>query len=672
MPNKNPFPSLFQPLDLGHITLKNRVIMGSMHTGLEEAKGGFDRLATFYGERAKNNVAMIVTGGIAPSRRGWLVPFGVKMTSNQDVEKHRIITETVHNNGGLICMQILHAGRYGYHPLVVAPSAIKSPISKFKPKALSDSGVKTVIKDFVKSAKLAKKAGYDGVEIMGSEGYLINQFLVEHTNKRTDQWGGTYENRSKLAIEIVKQTREAVGSNFIIIFRISLLDFVKDGSSWGEVISLAKNIEKAGASILNSGIGWHEARIPTIATSVPRKGFAWATESLKKEISIPVITSNRINSPETAEEILSQGQADLISMARPFLADPELISKSQNNKANEINTCIACNQACLDKIFKQEVATCLVNPRAGNETKYKVNRTKNKKKIAIIGAGPSGLITALTLAQRGHDVHLFDRANKIGGQFNMAKKIPGKDEFHETIRYYETMLPKHGVNLQLNQTATENQLMEENFDEIIFATGVIPRKINLEGIDHPKVLSYIEVIKEEKSVGKSVAIIGAGGIGFDTAEFLLDDNNSISFFEKWGIDTTLTHRGGLIPNPVKHKPIREIFLLQRSDKKIGSNLGKTTGWIHRMELKKNKVEFINKVAYKKIGDEGLHIEIDGKPRLLKVDNIIVCAGQVQENSLYQSMQGKHQNTHIIGGAKEAGELDAERAFRQGYELGLRL
>jgi len=647
--------------------------MGSMHTGLEETKGGFSRLAAFYAERAKNDVALIVTGGIAPSRRGWLVPFGVKMTNKKEVSEHREITSAIHQHGGLICMQILHAGRYAYHPFCVAPSAIKSPISKFKPKALSSSGVRGVIKDFVNAAKLAQEAGYDGVEIMGSEGYLINEFIAARTNHRDDEWGGSYENRIRFPIEIVKRTRDLVGENFIIIYRLSMLDLVEGGSSLEEVIHLAKEIEKAGATIINTGIGWHEARIPTIATKVPRAAFTWVTEKLKGSVSVPLITSNRINTPEMAEHVLASGHADMISMARPMLADAEFVLKAKENRSDEINTCIGCNQACLDHIFSMNIATCLVNPRACYETELIFKETNAVKNIAVIGAGPAGLSFATYAASRGHKVKIFDSSNQIGGQFNIAKTIPGKEEFYETLRYFKRQIElQPNIELVLNHTVTYEELSKANYDEIVFATGVTPRQLQFEGIHHPKVLSYIQVLKERVPVGKRVAIIGAGGIGFDTAEYLSHEGESGSlnpekFYAEWGIDTAYEHVGGL-KQPELEKSEREIYLLQRKASAVGAGLGKTTGWIHRTGLKHRDVKMIAGASYDKVDDLGLHITVDGKTTVLEVDNVVICAGQESYTAMYDQLKADGKNVHLIGGAKEAGELDAKRAIRQGAEL----
>ncbi len=670
------YPKLFEPLDLGFTTLKNRVLMGSMHTGLEEEHGGYEKMAVFYGERAKGGVGLIVTGGIAPSIAGWVGPLSSRMSNSRTAKKHKVITDAVHQNGGKICMQILHTGRYGYHPFAVAPSAIKSPISPFKPWELSSGGVERTIRDYVDCAGYAKEAGYDGVEIMGSEGYLINQFIASKTNKRTDEWGGSYENRIKFPLEILKRVRKEVGPNFIIIYRLSMIDLVDGGSSWEEVVQLAKEVEKAGATIINTGIGWHEARIPTIGTMVPRGAFAWVTKKMKGEVKIPLITTNRINTPEVAEQIIADGNADMVSMARPFLADPEFVNKAFADKADEINTCIGCNQACLDHIFNNKVASCLVNPRACHETELNYLPTKNPKKIAVVGSGPAGLSAATIAARRGHNVTLFDSANEIGGQFNLAKQIPGKEEFYETLRYFGKQIQIHNVTLKLNTTVVENDL--NDFDEIIIATGISARLPKIEGIESPKVLSYIDVLKYKKPVGKRVAIIGAGGIGFDTAEYLTQEGKSTSldiqaFLKEWGVDPKNNVRAGVEGiRPVPEHSPREVYLLQRKDSKVGDGLGKTTGWIHRTSLKNRKVQMISSVQYDKIDDQGLHVTIKDKPQLLEVDNIVICAGQMSKNELYEPLKAKGKSVHLIGGAFMAGELDAKRAIDQGCRLGAAL
>ncbi|MDX6747822.1 NADPH-dependent 2,4-dienoyl-CoA reductase [Polaribacter sp. PL03] len=672
------YKHIFEPLDLGFTTLKNRILMGSMHTGLEEEKNGLEKIAAYYAERAKGGVGLIVTGGIAPNVQGWTGPFSSRMSTKKHAKEHQKITAAVHKEGGKICMQILHAGRYGYHPFSVAPSKIKSPITPFKPFKLTQSGIKRTIRDFVNSAKLSKIAGYDGIEIMGSEGYLINQFIAKRTNKRTDSWGGEYENRMRLPIELVKQTREAVGKEFIIIYRLSMLDLVENGSSWEEVVLLGKEIEKAGATIINTGIGWHEARIPTISTSVPRAAFTWVTKKMKEELSIPLITSNRINMPDTAEKILAEGDADMVSMARPFLADPEWVNKAEADKSDEINTCIGCNQACLDHVFQQKVASCLVNPRACHETELVYNATNKPKKIAVIGAGPAGLAAATIAAQRGHLVTLFDAGKEIGGQFNIAKQIPGKEEFYETLRYFNKQIELHKVSVLLNTRVSKEDLLKSDFDEIIIATGIKPRELKIEGIENPKVLSYIDVLKLKKPVGKRVAVIGAGGIGFDVSEYLTHEGESTSlnidaWLKEWGIDKSLKARSGIEGVKPEFEPSpREIFMFKRSKGKFGGNLGKTTGWIHRSTLKKKKVEFIGEVSYTKIDDEGLHYVQNEETKILKVDNIVICAGQTPFKELYQPLLDAGKNVHVIGGADFASELDAKRAINQGARLAAEL
>jgi 2,4-dienoyl-CoA reductase (NADPH2) len=665
------YPHLFEPLDLGFTTLKNRILMGSMHTGLEESKNGYPKMAAFFAERARGGVGLIVTGGIAPNRAGWTGPFANKLTTSSEAKQHKIITDAVHEADGKICMQILHSGRYGYHPLAVAPSGIKSPISPFKPWTLTGGGVRRTIKDFVNCAALAQEAGYDGVEIMGSEGYLINQFIVSKTNKRTDEWGGSYENRIRFPIEIVRQVREKVGKNFIIIYRLSMIDLVEDGSTWDEVVQLAKAIEAAGATIINTGIGWHEARVPTIATMVPRGGFSWVTQRLMGSVKIPLITTNRINMPDVAEKILADGHANMVSMARPFLADSQFPIKALEGRADEINTCIGCNQACLDHVFERKTASCLVNPRACHETEMTVLPTQNKKKIAVVGAGPAGLSCAITLAERGHEVHLFEAQNILGGQFNIAKEIPGKEEFTETLRYYKKQMDIHKVQVHLNTLFNES--LAENFAEIVIATGVLGRKAGIEGEEHEKVLTYTDVVLNKKTVGKKVAIIGAGGIGFDVAEFLThtQDHGIQGFMEEWGVDMSY-ERGGALMRNVKIESPREVVLLQRSEGKMGDRLGKTTGWIHRAALKKKKVQMITGVTYQKIDDEGLHILINGQPQVLEVDNVIICAGQVSNNALFNALKEKYNNVHLIGGALQAGEVDAKRAIEEGVKLGIAL
>ena len=662
------FPNLLKPLDLGFTSLKNRVLMGSMHTGLEEVKNGYSRMASYFEARAKGGVGLIVTGGISPNLRGWVAPFSSKLTSKRTAKKHRLITDAVHKYDSKICMQILHSGRYGYHPFNVSASNIKSPISKFKTKSLSERGIQSTINDFVRCSKLARYAGYDGVEIMGSEGYLINQFIAKRTNRRNDKWGGEYINRIKFPLEIVKRIRLEVGKEFIIIFRLSMLDLVEGGSSWDEVVQLAKELEKAGVNLINTGIGWHESRIPTIATMVPRGAFSWVTKKMMGEVSVPLITTNRINTPEIAEKILSNGHADMVSMARPFLADPEFINKAIANKSNEINTCIACNQACLDHAFKGKIASCLVNPLACHETEIIVNNTKTPKRIVVVGAGPAGLSYAITAAKRGHNVTLIEKSNSIGGQFNMAKKIPGKEEFYETLRYFDVMLQKHNVQIHLNTTF--EPAMAKKYDNVILATGIIPRKPKIIGIDHPKVVSYIDVLNNKVKIGSKVALIGAGGIGFDVAEYLSHKGESSSlktklFMEEWGVDMSFTARGGI--QKVKPKPLetkRQIYLLQRKSGKVGASLGKTTGWIHRFSLRNKDVKMINSVNYNKIDDKGLNYFKNNKEFILDVDHIVICAGQLSNNKIFDSCKEQNPNTEIIGGAFHASELDAKKAIDQ--------
>ena len=642
--------------------------MGSMHTGLEEVKNGYVRMASYFEARAKGGVGLIVTGGISPNFRGWVAPFSSKLTSKRIAKKHKFITDAVHKYDSKICMQILHSGRYGYHPFNVSASNIKSPISKFKTKSLSERGIQSTINDFVRCSKLAKYSGYDGVEIMGSEGYLINQFIAKRTNKRNDKWGGEYINRIKFPLEIVKRIRLEVGKEFIIIFRLSMLDLVEGGSSWDEVVQLAKELEKAGVNLINTGIGWHESRIPTIATMVPRAAFSWVTKRMMGEVNVPLITTNRINTPEIAEKILSNGHADMVSMARPFLADPEFINKAIANKSNEINTCIACNQACLDHAFKGKIASCLVNPLACHETEIIVNNTKTPKRIVVVGAGPAGLSYATTAAKRGHKVTLIEKSNSIGGQFNMAKKIPGKEEFYETLRYFDVMLQKYNVQIHLNTTF--EPAMAKKYDNVILATGIIPRKPKIKGINHPKVVSYIDVLNDKVKIGSKVALIGAGGIGFDVAEYLSHKGESSFlktklFMEEWGVDMNFTARGGI--QKVKPKPLetkRQIYLFQRKSGKVGASLGKTTGWIHRFSLRNKDVKMINSVKYNKIDDKGLNYFKNNKEFILDVDHIVICAGQLSNNKIFDSCKEQNPNTEIIGGAFHASELDAKKAIDQ--------
>ncbi|MEH6449139.1 MAG: NADPH-dependent 2,4-dienoyl-CoA reductase [Oleispira sp.] len=668
------FPKLLEPLDLGFTQLKNRVLMGSMHTGLEEMKDGMERMAAFFAERARGGVGLIVTGGFGPSAEAATHPHTNIISSDEDALKHKTITDAVHAEDSKICMQILHTGRYAFNPNSVAPSAIQAPINPFIPKELDNDGIEKQINDIVQLAKFAQVGGYDGVEIMGSEGYLINQFLSQRTNQRDDEWGGSYENRMRLAVEVVRRTRETVGEKFIIIYRLSMLDLVEGGSTYEEVLQLGKAIENAGATIINTGIGWHEARIPTIATKVPRAAFTWVTAKFRKELSIPCITSNRINTPEVAEEVLQRGDADMISMARPFLADPLFVEKAAAGKSDEINTCIGCNQACLDHVFSGKLTSCLVNPRACHETEVIITdlaANAVKKKLAVIGAGPAGLSFATTAAGRGHDVTLFDSADEIGGQFNVAKQVPGKEEFFETIRYFGKQIELTGVNLQLNTRVSAADLNAGDFDEVILATGIAPRLPEIEGIEHSKVLNYLDVLKHKKPVGKKVAVIGAGGIGFDVSEYLCHEGVATSqdipaFMKEWGVDMTFQARGGIEGiEAVVSAPAREVYLLQRKKTKVGAKLGKTTGWIHRTGLKNKGVNMIPSCTYDKVDDQGLHITVDGTAKILDVDNVIICAGQDPMRELVAGLNKPH---HLIGGADVAAELDAKRAIDQGTRL----
>jgi 2,4-dienoyl-CoA reductase (NADPH2) len=665
--NNTPFKALFQPLDLGFTQLKNRLLMGSMHTGLEEERENLNRLAQFYRERALGGVGLIATGGFAPDRAGRLAPFAAKLTSSKEQYKHELVTHTVHEAGGKIILQVLHAGRYGYHPFIVAPSGIKSPISPFKPWTMSSYRIKKTIKHFARCARLAQSAGYDGIEIMGSEGYLINQFIVTHTNQRTDEWGGSYENRIRFPIEIVRSVREAVGEHFIIVFRLSMLDLIADGSSWEEVVLLARAIEKAGATLINTGIGWHEARIPTIATMVPAAAFTHLTQHLKPEVTIPVITSNRINTPELANELIESGVADMVSMARPFLADPLFAEKAKLGESQAINVCIACNQACLDRVFVNKTASCLVNPRACNETELIYEVTKEPKSIAVVGSGPAGLAFATVAAERGHQVTLFEKSSQLGGQFNLAKRIPGKEIFQHTLNYYTYQLQKFKVMIHLNTEATAAKLL--SFDEIVLASGIIPRIPEIPGIEHPKVATYIEVITGKKEAGSRVAIIGAGGIGFDVAEFLTHDHQASKeqFYDEWGIDVYGIHRGG-IKKPLNTPSPREVYLLQRKKEKMGAHLGKTTGWIHRLSLKHKQVKMISGVFYEGIDDEGLHVRIEDQPQILAVDTVVICAGQIELAELLAPLKEARKKVHLIGGAFKALELDARHAIDQACRL----
>ena len=666
------YPHLLQPLDLGFTTLRNRVLMGSMHVGLEEAKDGFERMAAFYAERARGGVALMVTGGIAPNDDGRPYPGGARMATEEEAEKHKVVTQAVHDAGSKIAMQILHFGRYAYHPGLVAPSAIKAPIAPMPPRELTSAEVERTIEDYAHSAAMAQKAGYDGVEIMGSEGYLINEFTATRTNQRTDEWGGEYENRMRFPVEIVRRTRERVGPNFIIIYRLSMLDLVEGGSTFEEVVQLAQAVEAAGATMINTGIGWHEARIPTIATSVPRGAFAWVTQKMKGKVKIPLITTNRINTPDVGEKILADGWADMVSMARPLLADPEFVNKAAAGKADEINTCIGCNQACLDHTFSGKITSCLVNPRACHETILLIEPVSTKKRVAVVGAGPAGLAAATTAARRGHDVTLFEAAADLGGQFNIAKQIPGKEEFYETLRYFRNEVPMSGVKTQYNTRVGVDELVKGGFDEILLATGVTPRTPAIEGSDHPKVMSYLDVLRDKKPVGKAVAVIGAGGIGFDVSEFLTHEGESpalnlAKFNDEWGIDSTYAQRGGIKAAHLE-KPPRQIYLLQRKTSKVGDGLGKTTGWIHRTSLKNRNVEMIAGVTYNKIDDAGLHISVGGKDVLLPVDNVVMCAGQEPMRELQAGLEAAGQKVTLIGGADVASELDAKRAIKQGTEV----
>ena len=679
LPVQPPYPHLLAPLDLGFTQLKNRVLMGSMHTGLEDGRD-LSRLAAYFRERAEGDVGLIVTGGFAPNLAGWAKPFAGTLSTSGAARRHQVVTRAVHEAGGKIALQILHTGRYAYHPLAVAPSRIQSPISPFTPFALSARGVERQIRAFVNCAQKAREAGYDGIEIMGSEGYFINQFLARHTNKRTDQWGGDYSQRMRLPVEIMERTREAVGRDFIIIYRLSMIDLVPDGSTWDEVVMLGKAIAGAGASIINTGIGWHEARVPTIATSVPRAAFTWVTRKMKAElasagIQIPLVTSNRINTPEVAEQVLAEGHADMVSMARPLLADPHFVKKAAQGKADEINTCIACNQACLDHIFRNRLTSCLVNPRACHETELVFRPAAMRRKLAVVGAGPAGLTAATTLAERGHEVHLFESADEIGGQLNMAKQVPGKEEFHEMLRYFHRRVQLTGVQLHLGTRATTARLAD--FSEVIVATGVNPRDPRIPGQEHPKVLSYIDVLRHKKPVGRRVAVIGAGGIGFDVAEFLVAGGHSVTldlpaWQAEWGVTDPALAPGGLRAGaPEVAPPARQVTLLQRKKGKLGAGLGKTTGWIHRSALKMKNVAMVGGVNYERIDDEGLmitHGEDRRDPAWIPCDNVILCAGQVPLRVLADELAATGKTVHLIGGALEAGELDAKRAIDQAARL----
>ncbi|MBN7796179.1 NADPH-dependent 2,4-dienoyl-CoA reductase [Parahaliea mediterranea] len=665
------YPKLFQPLDLGFTTLRNRVLMGSMHTGLEDAPDGHKRMAAFFGERARGGVGLIVTGGFSPNERATHRGRGRALETDLDVENHRLITRAVHKYDSKICLQILHTGRYAKNENAIAPSPIQAPINTFTPREAREEELEEQIQDFVLLARQAQKANYDGVEIMGSEGYFINQFLAKRTNQREDRWGGSYENRIRLAIEIVRRVRQAVGRDFIIIYRLSMLDLVEGGSTYQEIVQLGQAIEKAGATIINTGIGWHESRIPTIATKVPRAAFTWVSAKFRESLSVPVVTSNRINTPEVAEEVLQRGDADMVSMARPFLADPDFVVKSIEGRADEINTCIACNQACLDHIFSGKLTSCLVNPRACHETELNIVPAAVMKKIAVVGAGPAGLSAATSAAHRGHIVTLFDAAGEIGGQFNIAKQVPGKEEFNETLRYFARQLALSGVELRLNCRVDVESLNDSDYDEVIIATGITPRTPGIDGIDHPKVMTYLDVLRDKKPVGRKVAVIGAGGIGFDVSEFLVHSGAASSqdipaFMREWGVDMSLQARGGVegVTADVEKSP-REVFLLQRKDTKVGAGLGKTTGWIHRTGLKRKGVTMLSSCEYHKIDSEGLHISVNGEHRVLDVDNVILCAGQEPLNELASGLRKPY---HLIGGADVAAELDAKRAIDQGTRL----
>ncbi|MFJ9243501.1 FAD-dependent oxidoreductase [Streptomyces sp. NPDC101776] len=664
------YPHLLKPLDLGFTTLPNRVLMGSMHVGLEEAERGFERMAEFYAARARGGVGLIVTGGIAPNEAGRPYEGGAKLTTDAEADQHTEITAAVHREGGRIAMQILHFGRYAYHQDLVAPSAVQAPISPFVPRALSDDEVEQTVEDYVRAARLARRAGYDGVEIMGSEGYLINEFIARQTNHRDDRWGGSYENRTRFPVEIVRRVREAVGEDFIIVYRLSMLDLVPGGSTLDEVISLARAVEAAGATIINTGIGWHEARIPTIATSVPRGAYTWVTKKLMGAVSIPLVTTNRINTPELAEQLLADGYADMVSMARPMLADPDFVAKAAAGRADAINTCIGCNQACLDHTFSGKITSCLVNPRACHETELVLTPTRLRKRVAVVGAGPAGLACAVSAAERGHEVTLYDAAAEIGGQLNVARQVPGKQEFDETLRYFRTRLDEHGVDVRLNTRVTAGDL--GRYDEVVVATGVAPRTPDIPGVDHPSVVGYLDVLRDRVPVGERVAILGAGGIGFDVAEFLTDGGDKASedpatYFRAWGVDMDYAAPGGLAA-PERPAPPRSVHLLQRKATKVGAGLGRTTGWIHRAELKHRGVTMVPGVQYDLIDDAGLHVTVDGTSTVLEVDTVVLCTGQDPRRDLYDELTAAGRVVHLIGGADVAAELDAKRAIKQGTEV----
>ncbi|MFE7192253.1 FAD-dependent oxidoreductase [Kitasatospora sp. NPDC057541] len=670
-----PYPHLLRPLDLGFTTLPNRVIMGSMHVGLEETPGGFHRMAAFYAERARGGVGLIVTGGIAPNEAGRPWDGGAKLTTEEEADEHRIVTDAVHAAGGRIALQILHFGRYAYHPGLVAPSALQAPISPFPPRALTADEVERTVDDFARCAELARRAGYDGVEIMGSEGYLINEFTAAATNHREDEWGGPYENRMRFPVEIVRRVRERVGPDFILIYRLSMLDLVPGGSTLDEVIRLAKAVEQAGATVINTGVGWHEARIPTIATSVPRGAYAWVTKRVMGSVSVPLVATNRINTPELAERLLADGYADLVSLARPLLADPDFVAKAAEGRPEAVNTCIGCNQACLDHTFSGRITSCLVNPRACHETELVLAPTRLARRIGVVGAGPAGLACAATAAERGHRVTLFDAADTIGGQLDIARRIPGKEEFAETLRYYRHRLDALGVDLRLGARVEAGPLAAEGFDEVVLATGVTPRTpdpADLPGVDHPSVLGYLDVLRDGAAVGERVAILGAGGIGFDVAEYLTDAGDAPSLDaavhrRHWGIDADYRERGGLA-RPERPASPRRVHLLQRRTGKVGAGLGKTTGWIHRTELKHRGVTMVAGADYRRIDDAGLHLTLDGEPQLLPVDTVVLCTGQEPRRDLDAALRALGVTPHLIGGADEAAELDAKRAIKQGTEL----
>ncbi len=666
------YPHLLSPLDLGFTTLRNRVLMGSMHTGLEDVEGGFERMAQFYAERARGGVGLIVTGGISPNEAGKVHPHGSIMQTSEEAALHKPVTQRVHEHDGKIVMQILHTGRYGYHKAAVGPSEQRAPINVIRPHKLTHEEVLATIDDFARCAALAREAGYDGVEIMGSEGYLINQFVTARTNDRDDDWGGSFDKRIRFPVEVVKAVREKAGKDFIIVYRLSMLELVEDGTNVDQAITLAKAIEAAGADIINTGIGWHEARIPTIAMMVPRAAFTWVTAQVKPHVKVPLCTSNRINMPDVAEAVLARGDADMVSMARPFLADADFVAKAAGGRVDEINTCIACNQACLDHAFENKVASCLVNPRACHETELNYNPTQNKKKIAVVGAGPGGLAASTVAAERGHDVTLFDAADDVGGQLHIARRIPGKEEFNETLRYFRTLIKKFNVNVQLGKMVSAQELIDGKFDEVILATGVTPRIPSIPGIDHAKVLTYIDVVLKGKPVGKKVAVIGAGGIGFDVSVFLTDNGEETwkdkeAFADEWGIDMSIQNDGGLKERE-EQKPARQVTLLKRSKNKFGATLGKTTGWIHRATIKDRNVEQIGGVTYEKIDDQGLHISVKGETKVIDVDNVVLCAGQTPRRDLLDDLKNAGVSTHLIGGADEAAELDAKRAIDQGSRL----